>query len=233
MRKTLLLGAIIGASAPAAMAQEALFTGNISLVSDYQFRNVTQTNHDMTIQGGIDVNASGFYVGMWASGVDFDDASDVNLELDGYLGYRFDLAGFGVDLGAIYYAYPDAEETDLDFYEVYGKLSRSLANGSKGWASIPATMSARPTPSSAPSSAPVGTRTTSIRPVSTRTASSSRSAARCRNTWPARGLATWPAHPEIGAAAAMRRLFPFAVGFTNSTNAVKQSGRGCGLRADP
>ena len=126
MRNLLAFGAILAAGAPAAMAQEAVFTGNVSLVSDYQFRNATQTNHDMTVQGGIDLNVSGFYVGAWASGVDFDDASDVNLEIDGYAGYRFDLAGFGVDLGAIYYGYPDAEESDLDFYEVYGKLSRSF-----------------------------------------------------------------------------------------------------------
>ena len=127
MRNLLVFGALVAAGAPAAMAQEAAtFTGNISLVSDYQFRNVTQTNHDMTIQGGIDFNAGGFYVGTWASGVDFNDASDVNLEVDLYGGYRFDLAGFGLDLGAIYYTYADGEDADLDFYEVYGKVSRSF-----------------------------------------------------------------------------------------------------------
>ena len=134
MRNILILGALAAAAAGPAFAQEAGgFTGNVSLVSDYQWRNVTQSNHDMTIQGGIDLNAgNGLYIGTWASGIDFDDASDANLEVDVYGGYRFDLAGIGVDVGALGYFYPDSETTDLDFYEVYTKFSRSFGGFTLG-----------------------------------------------------------------------------------------------------
>src|SRR5690606_4539306 len=78
-------------------------------------------------QGGLDLTTSnGFYVGTWASGVDFNnDPDDTNLEADLYAGYRFDVAGVAADVGAIYYAYPDSEDSDLDFFEVYGKLSKT------------------------------------------------------------------------------------------------------------
>src|SRR6185295_3362632 len=133
MRNIVILGALAAAATGPAFAQEAGITGNVSLVSDYQWRNLSQSNHDMTVQGGIDLNAgNGLYIGTWASGVDFNDASDVNLEVDVYAGYRFDLAGIGVDLGALYYAYPDSETADLDFYEVYTKLSRSFGGFTLG-----------------------------------------------------------------------------------------------------
>lgn len=133
MRNILILGALAAVGSGSAFAQEAGFTGNVSLVSDYQWRNLSQSNHDATIQGGIDFNfGNGLYVGTWGSGVDFNSASDVNTELDGYAGYRFDLAGIGVDVGAIYYAYLDSEQDDLDFYEVYTKFSRSFGGFTLG-----------------------------------------------------------------------------------------------------
>ena len=133
MRNILILGALAAAVTGPAFAQEAGVTGNVSLVSDYLWRNVSQSNHDMTVQGGIDLSAgNGLYLGTWASGVDFNNASDANLEVDVYAGYRFDLAGIGVDLGAIYYAYPDSEADDLDFYEVYTKFSRSFGGFTLG-----------------------------------------------------------------------------------------------------
>ena len=126
MRSLLVSTFLIAAAAAPAMAQEVVVTGNVSLVNDYQWRNVTQSNFDTVVQGGLDLTAGGFYVGTWASGVDFGDPSDVNTEVDLYGGYRFDLAGIGADIGAIYYAYPDSEDTDINFVEVYGKLSKSF-----------------------------------------------------------------------------------------------------------
>jgi uncharacterized protein (TIGR02001 family) len=64
------------------------------------WRNVSQSNYDLAIQGGIDVTtSSGFYVGTWASSIDFNDASDANVEVDVYGGYRFDLGGVAADVG--------------------------------------------------------------------------------------------------------------------------------------
>jgi|JI6StandDraft_1071083.scaffolds.fasta_scaffold00110_60 uncharacterized protein (TIGR02001 family) len=127
MRKLLVFGAMMAAAsaAPAFAQDEVTVTGNVGIVTDYVWRNVSQSNYDLAIQGGIDVTtSSGFYVGTWASSIDFNDASDANVEVDVYGGYRFDLGGVAADVGVIYYAYPDAD--DIDFYEVYGKLSKTF-----------------------------------------------------------------------------------------------------------
>lgn len=131
MRNLLIFGALVAASAAPALAQEVAVTGNVTLVSDYAWRNVSQSNKDATIQGGLDaVWTNGFYVGTWASGVDFnDEPEDTNLEVDLYAGYRFDLGGVAADIGALYYAYPDAGTGDYNFWEVYGKLSKTFDGG--------------------------------------------------------------------------------------------------------
>src|SRR5690606_22923328 len=62
MRKLLIFGVFVAATAAPAFAQEVTVTGNVTLVSDYAWRNVTQSNQDMTIQGGLDLTTSnGFY----------------------------------------------------------------------------------------------------------------------------------------------------------------------------
>jgi uncharacterized protein (TIGR02001 family) len=138
MRKLLIFGALVtaAASAPAFAQDEVTLSGNVSLVSDYVWRNVTQSNFDAALQGGFDLTTtSGLYAGVWGSSVDFDDASDANLEVDFYGGYRFDIAGLAADVGVVYYAYPDAP--DIDLYEIYGKLSGTFdavtLGGSLNW----------------------------------------------------------------------------------------------------
>jgi uncharacterized protein (TIGR02001 family) len=137
MRKLLVFGALVAAAASApAFAQDVTVTGNVTLTTDYVWRNVSQSNYDAAIQGGIDITTSnGFYVGTWASSIDFNDASDANIEVDLYGGYRFDLGGVAADVGVIYYAYPDTD--DINFTEVYGKLSKTFdavtLGGSLNW----------------------------------------------------------------------------------------------------
>jgi uncharacterized protein (TIGR02001 family) len=127
MRNLLICGVFAAVCAAPALAQEVSITGNMALVSDYQWRNVTQTNYDATIQGGLDLTVdNGLYAGAWASGVDFNNGTDSNLEVDLYGGFRFDLAGVAADVGAIYYAYPDSGPVDIDFWEIYGKLSKTF-----------------------------------------------------------------------------------------------------------
>lgn len=139
MRKLLVFSAMVAAAsvaAPAFAQDDITVSGNVTLTTDYVWRNVTQSNADFAVQGGIDVTTStGFYLGTWASSVDFNDASDTNVEIDLYGGYRFDLGGVAADVGVIYYGYADTE--DLDFYEVYGKLSKTFdavtLGGSLNW----------------------------------------------------------------------------------------------------
>lgn len=103
-------------AAPFAQAMEMDVTGNVALVSDYTFRGVSQTDEEPAIQGGFDVSwSNGFYVGTWASNVDFgpNDANDggAQAELDFYLGYGFDVSeGVNLDFSYVRYTYPGDED---------------------------------------------------------------------------------------------------------------------------
>lgn len=91
-------------------------SGNIAFVSDYRFRGVSLSDENFAIQGGFDVEtASGIYVGSWASNI------DGGTEVDLYGGYVFDVGGVEIDLGAIYYAYPNFDG-DIDYGEVYASV---------------------------------------------------------------------------------------------------------------
>lgn len=122
MRKSLLTLAVISAlSAPAfALAQTAPaapaaapspVTGNMTIASDYRFRGISQTYKGPTIQGGIDyAHDSGFYIGNWNSNVSsFLYTGGAGIEMDFYGGWKKSFGDFGLDLGYIYYYYPNAE----------------------------------------------------------------------------------------------------------------------------
>lgn len=128
MRKTLIAAAIVGlfslssavmaqtaAPAAAAPASPHTITGNLSIISDYRFRGITQTFEKPALQGGVDYShSSGFYLGNWnsniSSGAGFPDG---NLEMDFYGGYKASFGDFGLDVGAIYYYYPGSEARGL------------------------------------------------------------------------------------------------------------------------
>jgi uncharacterized protein (TIGR02001 family) len=99
----------------AAAADE--FSGNVALTTDYVWRGISQTDNGPAIQGGFDfAHASGFYLGTWASNVEFGD--DANVEIDLYGGYAMELeSGLSLDVGLIHYDYPS--ESDLNFEEIY------------------------------------------------------------------------------------------------------------------
>jgi len=103
-----------------AAAANAEVTGTASIVSDYNWRGITQTAQDPALQGSIDyAHDSGFYAGVWGSNVDFGDCCDENIETDIYAGFR---GGDEVtwDVGINYYLYPGAE--DLDYPEIYAGI---------------------------------------------------------------------------------------------------------------
>ena len=130
MRKSMLtlsVAAALAAPALAAAADPSPLTGNMSIVSDYRFRGISQTYLGPAIQGGIDyAHASGFYVGNWNSSV----ASQVftggsGIEMDFYGGWKKSFGDIGVDIGTIYYYYPRAEfqstsgNAKFDNWEIY------------------------------------------------------------------------------------------------------------------
>lgn len=93
-----------------------------TLASDYDYRGITQTAHDLAIQGSLDFSmSSGWYLGAWGTNVDWGE-SDVDLEVDVYTGFSGTTqGGIGWDAGLLYYTYPD--DSDFNFLELYGSLS--------------------------------------------------------------------------------------------------------------
>ncbi|QSX36774.1 TorF family putative porin [Shewanella sedimentimangrovi] len=121
MKKLLSQFALLGLTSLAMAPAMATFEGNIGVSSNYLWRGVTQTQDGVAVDGGVDYShESGFYVGTWASSVDFGD--DTSFELDFYGGYAGSFAeDFSYDVGYLLYAYPDAEG-DIDFGELYASL---------------------------------------------------------------------------------------------------------------
>jgi uncharacterized protein (TIGR02001 family) len=111
------LAAAQAAAAPAAApASPHTFTGNMSLVSDYRFRGISQTFKKPALQGGFDYShETGFYAGNWNSNVNEGAGfPNGNLEMDFYGGWKKTWGDWGLDVGAIYYYYPgtDASTTN-------------------------------------------------------------------------------------------------------------------------
>jgi len=92
----------------AAPVPDIAVTTNVGITSDYRFRGVSQNNQAPSFQGGVDVafNKLGLYVGTWGSNVSQWTAGNGTLEMDLYGGYKTEVAGIGVDVGAIDYQYP-------------------------------------------------------------------------------------------------------------------------------
>jgi uncharacterized protein (TIGR02001 family) len=110
--------AVAFAQAAAAPTPEHTVTGNMTIASDYRFRGISQTFGSgffvpgPAIQGGIDYShSSGIYVGNWNSNVSgntFPNGSSI--EMDFYAGWKKMFNDdFGIDIGTIYYFYPNAK----------------------------------------------------------------------------------------------------------------------------
>jgi uncharacterized protein (TIGR02001 family) len=133
MRKSILgLSAVsFLALATPAFAQDApaedngiKITGNVALVSDYRFRGVSQSGQNAAVQGGITVTTdSGFYVGTWASSINFAGSSEIDL----FAGYSKEIApGVTADVGVLYYLYPKHGAGATDFFEPYVNVTAAI-----------------------------------------------------------------------------------------------------------
>jgi uncharacterized protein (TIGR02001 family) len=109
------------------------FSANVSVVSEYFFRGISQTDDAPALQGGMDYSVElakpvSLYLGVWGSNVDFNEGAGVDgatMELDIYGGLNGSIGNSGVswDVGFIYYTYPGAASSlNYDFWEVQAKL---------------------------------------------------------------------------------------------------------------
>lgn len=129
MRNLLICGAFAAVAAAPAFAQEVTVSGNVALATDYAFRGVSQTDESPAIQGGLDLSAGSFYLGTWASNINFGTGG-ANMELDVYGGYKFAAGPVNFDVGVIGYLYPGASDdaAELDYWEGYVKPSIALSD---------------------------------------------------------------------------------------------------------
>ncbi len=120
-RASLLAAAVLAAAGGAHAQGDVSF--NAAVANDYVWRGVSQTDNGATVQGGVDYTNGGFYVGAWASNVDF--GSDADIEVDLYGGFRGAFTdALSWDVGVIGYFYPGEE--DLDFVEVKAGLGYTV-----------------------------------------------------------------------------------------------------------
>ena len=113
-------------AAEAAAEEEASsnFSWNLSVTSDYVFRGITQTDFDPALQGGVDYafGGSGWYVGAWASNIDFVASDGPDIELDTYVGYGTSLSDeWSVDAHAVRYSYLGEQDSygNIDYNEFF------------------------------------------------------------------------------------------------------------------
>lgn len=104
-------------------------TGSVAITSDYIFRGFSQTAGGPAVQGSIDATYKMFYAGIFLSNLDFVNNSQLtgvaDVEMDLYAGVKFPIGKIDVDLGAIYYSYPHANDKflvtgfhELDYFEL-------------------------------------------------------------------------------------------------------------------
>ena len=112
-------------------ASSHTLSSNVTLISDYLYRGISQTGQKPALQGGFDyARASGFYAGVWGSNIswlsDAGVAENASLELDTYVGFRSTFAtDFSYDVGYLRYNYPGtyaAGATKADTDEIYGLI---------------------------------------------------------------------------------------------------------------
>ncbi len=107
-----------GSTPLAKEATQSPISANISVVSDYVWRGLTQTDGEGAIQGGFDyTHENGFAAGVWGSNVDFATNPDTSAEFDFYATYSGEVDKFGYEVGYIAYRYPS--ESSINFEELY------------------------------------------------------------------------------------------------------------------
>jgi uncharacterized protein (TIGR02001 family) len=121
------------AEEPAAPPPAITITGGATLVSDYRFRGISQTDRNFAVQGTATItHSSGFYISFWGSSVDdyVTASGQGHQELDLIAGYKKTIGGTTIDFGALYYVYPKTrlagDRSSSNFIEPYFDISHTL-----------------------------------------------------------------------------------------------------------
>lgn len=122
--------AVLAAATPAAAADLGgglTVNGGATIVSDYRFRGISQSDRRFAVQGTFSIgHESGFYATAWSSSIDDYVANGADQELDLIFGYRRTFGGTTIDAGVTYYYYPGAGDVNSDFFEPYVSVSHVI-----------------------------------------------------------------------------------------------------------
>lgn len=122
----------LAAVATPALAEDApaaiTVSGSATLVSDYRFRGISQTDKDFAVQGGFTVShESGLYASVWGSSIDDYVAFGSDQEIDLIAGFKKTVGAATVDVGVLYYFYPGSGDLlpgyNSDFFEPYASVA--------------------------------------------------------------------------------------------------------------
>lgn len=115
---------------PTAPPPAITINGTATLISDYRFRGISQTNLQPAIQGSITVtHESGFYASVWSSSTSgyVTQSGTGSQEIDLIAGFKKSTNGFTLDAGLLYYVYPRSrpagDRSKADFFEPYADVS--------------------------------------------------------------------------------------------------------------
>lgn len=105
--------------------------GGATLVTDYRFRGISQTDRRFALQGTFTLgHSSGLYATVWGSSIDDYVAGGSDQEIDFIVGYRRTFGSTTLDVGLLYYYYPGGESVvpglDTDFFEPYVSVSHTV-----------------------------------------------------------------------------------------------------------
>ncbi len=128
MKKTTLAAATLAALAALPTAAFADLAFNIGGVTDYRYRGISQSRQQPALQGGVDWSANGFYVGSWASTIQWIDdvGGSGHVEIDVYGGYKGDIVkdSLTYDVGVLTYYYPGNKlSPSANTVELYGAMT--------------------------------------------------------------------------------------------------------------
>lgn len=140
MKTKLLAAGLIGAFSLAGTTVPAFADGEetaaspwsatLVFTSDYRFRGQSQTDRNPAVQGSVDFAAeNGFFAGIWASNIDFNDFNDTSIEVDLYAGITTAVSETTeATFKVVYYAYPDQDNlnNDYDYVEILASLSHDF-----------------------------------------------------------------------------------------------------------
>jgi len=118
------------ADGPTAPPPAFTINGSATLISDYRFRGISQTNLQPAIQGSITVtHSSGLYATVWSSSTSgyVTNSGTGSQEIDAILGFKKTYSGVTFDAGVLYYIYPRSrpggDRSKGDFFEPYADIS--------------------------------------------------------------------------------------------------------------